>query len=129
MTSNELPADVQELVTKLFQLARNPEGAEELAQYVDAGVDVNLTNEEGNSLLMLAAYNGNEPGVRVLLERGADVNQCNDRNLSPVAGVIFKKEHEIARLLIQAGADLEAGSPSAKETAMMFGIDLSDFEA
>lgn len=129
MTSNELPADVQELVTKLFQLARDPEGAEELAQYVDAGVEVNLTNEEGNSLLMLAAYNGNEPGVRVLLERGADVNQCNDRNLSPVAGVIFKKEHEIARLLIKAGADLDAGSPSARETAMMFGINLADFEA
>lgn len=127
--TNELPEDVQALVTKIFALSRDPQAAEELASYIDAGVDVNLTNQDGNTLLMLAAYNGNEPAVRALIERGADVNRVNDRGQTPIAGVLFKKELEIARILVQAGADLDAGHPTARDTAALFGVDISDLSA
>ncbi|MYZ40733.1 MULTISPECIES: ankyrin repeat domain-containing protein, partial [unclassified Streptomyces] len=63
--------EVVELATRIFDLARRGE-AEALAAYVDAGVPANLTNDRGDSLLMLAAYHGHAPAVAALLERGAD---------------------------------------------------------
>jgi len=56
----------------------------------------------------------------MLVERGADVDVRNKRNQAPVAGALFKGEDEVVRLLIGAGADLDAGTPSARDTAAMF---------
>lgn len=120
----DIDPELQELINTLFQLARNGD-ANLLAQYLAAGVDPNMRNHEGNSLIMLAAYSGNLPAVQVLIKAGADVNMLNDRNQSPLAGAIFKKEDAIAAALIQAGADAKVGTPSAIDTARMFGrVDL-----
>ena len=70
---------------------------------------------------MLAAYHGHPAAVAALAERGADVNRLNDRGQSPLAGAIFKGEDEVVRVLREHGADLDAGTPSARATAEMFG--------
>ncbi|MGW0735979.1 ankyrin repeat domain-containing protein [Streptomyces sp. NPDC002851] len=111
--------EVVELATKIFDLARQGE-TEALAAYVDAGVPVNLTNDRGDSLVMLAAYHGHAPAVRALLERGADANRVNDRGQTPLAGAVFKGEHEVIKALLDGGADPTAGTPSAVDTARMF---------
>jgi ankyrin repeat protein len=119
------PMDDPELVefaTRLFGLARTGQ-TEALAAYVDAGVPVDLTNDAGDTLLMLAAYHGHAGTVRALLERGADPGRRNDRGQTPLAGAVFKKEPEIVRALLDAGADPDAGTPSAADTARMFGHD------
>jgi uncharacterized protein len=103
-----------------FDLAREG-GATQLATYLERGVPVDLTDPSGNTLLMLAAYHGQATVVSTLLERGADVNRLNDRGQSPIAGAVFKGEDTVVWLLMDAGADLDAGSPSARETAQMFG--------
>ena len=66
---SEPDADIRELATRLFALARSGT-TDELAADVDAGVNVNLTNQNGDTLLMLAAYHGHVETVRALLERG-----------------------------------------------------------
>ncbi|WP_189058086.1 ankyrin repeat domain-containing protein [Longimycelium tulufanense] len=114
--------DVQELATKLFNAARSGDSAT-LAAYVDAGVPVNLSNEKGDSLLMLAAYHGHAGAVQALLERGADADRPNDRGQTPIAGATFKGEVEVVRALLDGGADPYAGQPSAVDTARMFGRD------
>jgi ankyrin repeat protein len=114
--------ELAEFATKLFNLARAGDTAA-LAAYVDAGVPVNLTNDSGDSLLMLAAYHGHPGTVAALLERGADPGRANDRGQTPLAGAVFKREPEIVRALLDAGADPAAGHPSATETAAMFGND------
>ena len=38
-----------------------------------------------------------------------------------MAGALFKGEDEVVRLLLDAGADLDAGTPSGRATAEMFG--------
>jgi len=38
-----------------------------------------------------------------------------------VAGAMFKGEDEVVRVLVAAGADLDAGSPTARATAQLFG--------
>ncbi|MCX4094249.1 ankyrin repeat domain-containing protein [Nocardia sp. alder85J] len=112
--------DVVELASKLFGLARTGDTAT-LVAYLDAGVPVNLTNDRGDTLLMLAAYHGHADAVAALLERGADPNLGNDHGQTPAAGAIFKGEDEILRALLAAGADPDAGSPSARDAAAMFG--------
>ncbi|NGO08247.1 ankyrin repeat domain-containing protein [Streptomyces sp. HC44] len=112
--------EVVELATKIFDLARRGE-TEALVAYVDAGVPANLTNDRGDSLVMLAAYHGHAEAVRALLERGAEADRVNDRGQTPLAGAVFKGEDAVVRVLLDAGADPSAGTPSAVDTARMFG--------
>ena len=116
----EPTADVAELAGRVFAMARDGDAAS-LAAYVDAGVPVNLTNDSGDTLLMLAAYHGHAEAVDVLVARGADANRLNDRGQSPVAGAVFKGEDAVVAALVAGGADPTAGHPTALETARMFG--------
>ena len=111
--------EVVELATKIFDLARRGE-TETLVAYVDAGVPADLTNDRGDSLVMLAAYHGHADAVRALLERGAQADRVNDRGQTPLAGAVFKGEEAVIRVLLAAGADPAAGTPSAVDTARMF---------
>lgn len=108
------------LAHALFDAARQGDNTT-LARYLDAGVPFTLTNTAGDSLLMLAAYNGHPAIVRDLLARGADADQANDRGQTPLAGAVFKGHMDVARLLVAAGADPDAGTPSARAAAELFG--------
>ncbi|MFF7189221.1 ankyrin repeat domain-containing protein [Streptomyces sp. NPDC008222] len=112
--------EVVELATKIFDLARRGE-TEALVAYVDAGVPANLTNDRGDSLVMLAAYHGHADAVRALLARGAEADRVNDRGQTPLAGAVFKGELEVIQTLLDGGADPAVGTPSAVDTARMFG--------
>ncbi|GHF17611.1 ankyrin repeat domain-containing protein [Streptomyces fumanus] len=111
--------EVVELATKIFDLARQGR-TDELVAYVDAGVPVNLTNDRGDSLVMLAAYHGHADAVRALLARGAEADRINDRGQTPLAGAVFKGETDVVKALLEGGADPAAGTPSAVDTARMF---------
>lgn len=111
--------DVIELAHRLLDAARAGDTAL-LAQYLDAGAPVDLTDPQGNSLLMLAAYHGHAGTVGVLAARGADVDRVNDRAQTPLAGAVFRGEREVLETLLAAGADPDLGAPSAHETARFF---------
>lgn len=114
----EIPDDVRELASRLFDMARS--GDQTLVQYLDHGVSPDLSNQDGNSLLMLAAYAGHADLVATLIERGADVDKANNRGQTPLAGAIFKKYPAVVDTLVAAGADPHAGVPSAVDTARLF---------
>lgn len=113
---------VVELAGRVFAMARAGDAAT-LAAYVDAGVPVDLTNEKGDTLVMLAAYHGHADAVSALVERGADVDRLNDRGQSPLAGAVFKGADAVVRVLVDGGADPRAGHPTAVDTAVMFERD------
>ncbi|MFD4138209.1 ankyrin repeat domain-containing protein [Streptomyces sp. NPDC058572] len=118
---SEVPdSEVIELATKVFDLARQGE-TETLAAYLDAGVPADLTNDRGDTLVMLAAYHGHAATVKALLARGAEPDRANDRGQTPLAGAVFKGEGDVIRALLDGGADPQAGTPSAADTARMFG--------
>jgi ankyrin repeat protein len=94
--------EVVELATKIFDLARRGE-TEALAAYVDAGVPANLTNDRGDSLIMLAAYHGHPETVAALLERGADPNAPNFEGKTPLRVAVEQGHDEIAALLRARG--------------------------
>ncbi|WP_378730902.1 ankyrin repeat domain-containing protein [Nocardia brasiliensis] len=118
--SADIDPELIELATKVFDFARQGDAAA-LATYLDAGVPADLTNDAGDTLLMLATYHGHRDAVAALLDRDADPNRANDKGQTPLAGAVFKGETEIARMLVECGADPDAGTPSARDAAVMFG--------
>jgi ankyrin repeat protein len=123
MTETGPSDELVEAAHQMFDLARHGEAALLMA-HVDAGVPADLTDAEGNTLLMLGAYHGHAAVVAGLAERGADVNRLNDRGQSPLAGAVFKGEDEVVATLLGLGADRDTGTPSARQTADMFGRSL-----
>ncbi len=123
--SNEPPRDPADdpdiiaLATRVFSLARTGDTTT-LAAYLDAGLPPNLTNDNGDTLVMLAAYHGHAPTVALLCQRGADADRLNDRGQSPLAGAVFKGEDAVVEALVAHGADPHTGTPSAAEAARMF---------
>lgn len=110
----------QRLIEIMMDHARRNE-ASELAEAYDRGFPINVRDPRGNTALMYAAYHGNIETLEMLIERRADTDIRNERDQSPVAGAIFKGEEEVVRILTRAGADLDAGTPSARQTAELFG--------
>jgi ankyrin repeat protein len=110
---------VIELAGRVFDLARGGH-TEELTAYVDAGVPVNLTNDKGDTLLLLAAYHGHPETVDALLHRGADHTRANDRGQTALAAAVFRQSTESVTRLLDAGADPDGGGPSARSTAVFF---------
>ncbi|MFW5417965.1 ankyrin repeat domain-containing protein [Nocardiopsis sp. CNT-189] len=116
------PADdpgVIDLATRIFDLARRGD-TESLGAYLAAGVPADLTNDKGDTLVMLAAYHGHADTVEALCTRGADPDRPNDRGQTPLAGAVFKGEDAVVETLLRHGADPRAGTPSATDTARMF---------
>ena len=108
-----------QVALELFDAAREGQ-TERVLAYVDAGVPVDLTDHQGNSLLMLAAYHGHPGLVSGLAERGANVDAINDREQVAIAGALFKGFDDVVEVLVRRGADLDLGKPTARDAAAMF---------
>ncbi|QDU07154.1 ankyrin repeat domain-containing protein [Gimesia aquarii] len=77
----------------------------------------------GHSPLTMAAENGDEDMVRLLLEWGADVNRANGHGDYPLYYAAWSGDLPTAQLLLQEGADPVAlsGERSALHIAAMMG--------
>ena len=114
------PEQTGRVVAIALDLARDGDTGQ-LAEFVDHGLPVDTADEAGNTLLMLAAYHGHAGTVRALLDRRADPDLRNGRDQTPVDGALFKGADEVVAVLREAGADLDAGTPTARAAARMFG--------
>ncbi|MGA5817897.1 ankyrin repeat domain-containing protein [Kitasatospora sp. NPDC094028] len=123
-------AEVIALAGRLFDAARAGDTAT-LGAALGAGAPADLTNDRGDTLLMLAAYHGHAAAVAALLAHGADPDRANDRGQTPLAGAVFKGADDVVGALLAGGADPAAGTPSALDTARMFGKEhlVARFEA
>ncbi|MDZ5446153.1 ankyrin repeat domain-containing protein [Micromonospora sp. 4G57] len=101
--TDDLDAQTLASAHRMFDLARGG-ATEELAEYVDAGLPVDMTNDKGDTLLA----------------RGAHHARTNDRGQTALAAAVFRKNTEAVRALLDAGAEPDHGSPSAVETARFF---------
>ena len=115
----ELDEETIAFAHRMFDLARSG-GTEELAGNVIAGLPADLTNDKGDTLLILAAYHNHVDTVAALLEQGADPNRVNDRGQSALSAAVFRQNPETVKTLLAAGADPHGGTPSAVATAEYF---------
>ena len=103
-TADELKR-YEELQVIALDFARTGK-TEDLKAMLQDGMPVNLCDHKGNSLLMLASYNGNLETTSMLVDFGAEVDKKNDRGQTPLAGVCFKGYIDIVKVLVKAGANI-----------------------
>lgn len=118
--------EMVKVALELFDAVRGGE-TERVLAYVDAGVPVDLTDHQGNTLLMLAAYHGHADLVNGLAERGANVDVANDRNQVAIAGALFKGYDDVVAVLVNHRASLDIGAPTARDAAAMFERTIPDY--
>ena len=100
---------------------------QDLKAMLEAGMSVNLTDHKGNTLLMLASYNGNFETTKMLLEYKAEVDKKNDRGQTPLAGVCFKGYLDIVKVLVKAGANIYENNGMGT-TPIMFASMFGNYE-
>ncbi|KAJ2971183.1 hypothetical protein NUW58_g9487 [Xylaria curta] len=118
-SSGAISFEAIQFATRMYNAAREGQ-IDVFQQALPAGLPANLTNDKGDTLLMLAAYYGHPELVRLLIQHGADPNRLNDKGQSPIAGAVFKREDAVVDVLLEGGADPEYGSPSAVQCIAMF---------
>jgi len=87
-------------------------------------VDVNITREDGWTLLMAAACNGHRDVLKLLIEKGAPVNAKTNDCFTPLMAAAKYGHKEIAEFFLDHGADIHAAKTGqdAGENALMFAI-------
>jgi ankyrin repeat protein len=82
---------------------------------VEAGADVNATDEHGSGTLLTF----HPEVIRYLLSKGADPNiQTNENGSSVLAGLAFVNEVECVKILLHHGADPNRGRAESLETPL-----------
>jgi len=97
---------------ELFEAVKSGD-ADSIRRMLVAGADPDCRNEEGSTLLMVAAHSGNLPAVMALIEAGADVNASDENGWTPLMKAAYNAEldrgfADVAQALIDAGANVEA---------------------
>ena len=70
--------------------------------------DLNVKNDSGDTLLMLAASDGRTDIVKVLLAKGADVNAKNNDGATALLYAIDGGHTDTVKVLLAKGADINA---------------------
>jgi ankyrin repeat protein len=78
---------------------------EELIHQPDWKVPIDYTDQWGNTLLHIAAQNGNKNMVKFCLRLGADINTVNGVGQSPLHFAFGYGYSELGEYLISKGAD------------------------
>jgi cytohesin len=94
---------------------------EVVKQHLDAEVDKNAKNSDGESPLQLAAQAGQKEIIELLISKGADINTKDDFGWTPVTEAAREGHKGIVELLISHGAILN--------TMDKFGISAMHFAA
>jgi ankyrin repeat protein/mono/diheme cytochrome c family protein len=108
--SDDKPA-TKPLTTELAKAIRDGDLKAVRAQ-LDAGVDVNARDADGNTPLLLTAVYAGPECVELLIKKGADVNAKNKLGATPLHRAATS--YEKAKLLIDAGADARAKTKSGR---------------
>lgn len=74
----------------------------------EVGADITLADNEGRTLLHLAARQGDDEGVRSLCESGADVNAQDVNGFSPLVHAIQSGNPDAVEVLLSTAADVNA---------------------
>jgi ankyrin repeat protein len=88
-------------------LSANYDAPDVINRLIEAGVDVNTQNDEGDTPLMYMSALGNVDIVELLIENGANLNTLNQDGQSALKRALDNDHIEIVRILIENGANLD----------------------
>ena len=85
------------------------EWAKELAElFILNGVDINYTNNYGETALHLACNNNRKEIIKILLSNGIDINHTTNKGYTALFYACKNTQPESVQLLIDAGANIYA---------------------
>ncbi|MFT4022800.1 MAG: ankyrin repeat domain-containing protein [Flavihumibacter sp.] len=91
----------------LHNLARRAKQEEIIRYFIDKGVDINKTNNDGTTPFMNAAYlNQDTATILFLLPYVKDINQVNKAGLSALSMAVRRNTPDVVSLLLSKGADI-----------------------
>lgn len=80
--------------------------------FIEAGIDVNASIDNGGTALDVATLRGDPEMVKMLLDRGADPNAAltsgNGKGMTPLMGAAASGQLEAVKMLISKGAKVDA---------------------
>jgi uncharacterized protein len=120
---------------RVFGFARAGDHAA-LTELLTAGLPANLTNDKGDTLLMLACYHGHHATAGLLLDHGADPERANENGAGRsgrtalMTAAMFDRG-DIAEVLLARGARLDArdadGLTAASAARLMGAETMADW--
>jgi len=75
---------------------------------IENGIDINTSDEDGNTALHLAVIKGNLELTQYLIQKGAKINQKDGNGDTPLANACVLGNVEIAKYLIEHGAEIDS---------------------
>ena len=97
---------------RLLRLAGRFGDQEIVRLLIDRGADTSFANEDGQTPLHEAAWNGHEAVTRLLMDRGADASVADKYWRTPLHGAAQNRHESVVRLLIDRGADASVADTS-----------------
>lgn len=98
--------------------------AECLEALLEAGMDINIRNKMGETLLMYAVSVDDDAGfAAALLKRGVDINARNKDGNTALHSAVYRNELVFFQILLKAGADASirnAEGQTAEELAIEY---------
>lgn len=92
-------------VEDIFSYARHGR-VESVERLLDRGIPMNVRDEYGNTILVIACQNGNKRIAKAVLRRGADINARNYKGNTPLHYCYtYGYGNTLGQYLIQKGAD------------------------
>lgn len=102
-----------------------------LQQMLKEGISINAVDRQGNSLLMIASYQGDLKKVKFLIDAGADINQRNESNIlafdnttgnTALDYAISGRHKKIVNLFLSLNVDVNATIRKATSTISKCGM-------
>ena len=82
---------------------------------LDAGANINLTDDNGNTALMHAAGTGNTSMVALLLKRNADPNLKQNQGFTALMVAANRNDEAMVKLLLDEGANPELADNQSRK--------------
>ena len=92
---------------------------ESVRQAIDAGVDINATDDQQRTALMWASFNGHTSVVRLLLGQDASLTQRDATGRTALMFAATGANAESVEVLLEAGAEVNAVDAGERFTALM----------
>jgi ankyrin repeat protein len=86
---------------------------------IDAGVDLNATDEYGRTPLMIALIHGRLDQAGALIDAGVDLNATAEDGRTPLMIALIHRRLDQVDALIYAGVDLNATAEDGRTTLMI----------
>ncbi|WP_121616020.1 ankyrin repeat domain-containing protein [Virgibacillus halodenitrificans] len=103
-TKNQEAEEESDMKEQYFQAAEQGDVAK-LKEVIKAGIDINITDDEGRTAAMIATYANKPEAVKLLIEKGINIDLRDNMQNNPFLYAGAEGYLEILKLTIEAGAD------------------------